>query len=176
MAVYRNLAMTQLSRREFSIAVLGAAAAAGRAAHAAPVQAARAAAAPAAGGPDALAGLTLSEASARLQSGAVTSTDLVNACLARIDVYNPKVNAFITVTRDAALAQAKTLDAERRAGRVRGPLHGIPIALKDNIDTAGVRTTAASAVFYDRVPPAGAAGARGDARDSAHAVGERHTD
>src|SRR5215468_4904637 len=152
MAVYRNLAMTQLSRREFSIAVLGAAAAAGRAAHAAPVQAARAAAAPAAGGPDALAGLTLSEASARLQSGAVTSTDLVNACLARIDVYNPKVNAFITVTRDSSLAQAKTLDAERRAGRVRGPLHGIPIALKDNVDTAGVRTTAASAVFDDRVP------------------------
>src|SRR5215510_11324228 len=152
MAVYRNLAMTQLSRREFSIAVLGAAAAAGRAAHAAPVQAARAAAAPAAGGPDALAGLTLAEASARLQSGAVTSVDLVNACLARIDVYNPKVNAFITVTREQALAQARTLDAEQRAGRVRGPLHGIPIALKDNIDTAGVRTTAASAVFDDRVP------------------------
>src|SRR5262249_19278238 len=71
---------------------------------------------------------------------------------ARIDVYNSKVNAFITVTPDAALAQAKALDAERRAGRVRGPLHGIPIALKDNIDTAGVRTTAASAVFDDRVP------------------------
>jgi aspartyl-tRNA(Asn)/glutamyl-tRNA(Gln) amidotransferase subunit A len=76
----------------------------------------------------------------------------VTACLARVDVYNPKVNAFITVLREQAIAQAKTLDAERRAGRVRGPLHGIPIALKDNIDTAGIRTTAASAIFDDRVP------------------------
>src|SRR5262249_6677681 len=146
--------MTQLSRREFSIAVLGAAAAAARSAGATPVdfQSARASSAPVAGGTDALAGLTLTEASARLQAGSGPSAHLVNACLARIDVYNSKVNAFITVTRDAALAQAKALDAERRAGRVRGPLHGIPIALKDNIDTAGVRTTAASAVFDDRVP------------------------
>jgi len=103
--------MTYLSRREFSIAVLGAAAGAARAVHAAPIQSARAAAAPAIGGQDALAGLTLAEASARLQSGAVTSVDLVNACLARIDIYNPKVNAFITVTREAALAQARALDA-----------------------------------------------------------------
>ena len=73
----------------------------------------------------------------------MSSTDLVNACLARIDVYNSKVNAFITVTRDQALAQAKALDAEQRTGKLRGPLHGIPIALQDNIDTAGVRTTAA---------------------------------
>ena len=54
--------------------------------------------------------------------------------------------------REQALAQARELDAEQRAGRLRGPLHGIPIALKDNIDTAGIRTTAASAVFDDRVP------------------------
>src|SRR5262245_12625608 len=143
--------MTDLSRREFSFALLGAAAAVARTAGASPTQSARASAAPAAGH-DALAGLTLADAAARLQAGSVSSVDLVNACLARIDVYNSKVNAFITVTPDAALAQAKALDAERRAGRVRGPLHGIPIALKDNIDTAGVRTTAASAVFDDRVP------------------------
>jgi aspartyl-tRNA(Asn)/glutamyl-tRNA(Gln) amidotransferase subunit A len=54
--------------------------------------------------------------------------------------------------RESAWPKAATLDAEQRAGRFRGPLHGIPIALKDNIDTAGVRTTAASAVFDDRVP------------------------
>jgi len=141
-----------LSRREFTMSLFGATAAARviRAADlgidAEPIQRS----APAAS--DALAGLTLAEASARLHAGAVTSVDLVSACLARIDVYNPKVNAFITVTREQALAQARTLDAEQRAGRVRGPLHGIPIALKDNIDTAGVRTTAASAVFDDRVP------------------------
>ncbi len=164
--------MTHLSRREFSIAVLGAAATATRVAGAVPFQSARPSAASVAGGPDALAGLTLAEASARLQSGAVTSADLVSACLARIDVYNPKVNAFITVTRDAAMAQAKALDAERRAGRVRGPLHGIPIALKDNIDTAGVRTTAASAVFDDRVPSEDAEVARRLAAAGAILVGK----
>ena len=100
----------------------------------------------------ALAAISLSEASARIQARSVTAVELVNACLGRIDVYNPKVNAFITVMREAALAQARTLDAEQRDGKLRGPLHGIPIALKDNIDTAGVRTTAASAVFDDRVP------------------------
>jgi aspartyl-tRNA(Asn)/glutamyl-tRNA(Gln) amidotransferase subunit A len=82
----------------------------------------------------------------------VTSVALVNACLGRIDVYQPKLNAFITVMREQALARARVLDDEQRAGKVRGPLHGIPIALKDNIDTAGTRTTAASAVFDDRVP------------------------
>src|SRR5262245_37336518 len=143
-----------LSRREFTVSVLGTVAAATRTAGAMPSQtdgrtAQRMAAA---AGSDALAGLTLAEASARLRIGTVTSVDLVNACLARIDVYNPKVNAYITVTREQALAQAKALDVEHRAGRLRGPLHGIPIALKDNIDTAGVRTTAASGVFDDRVP------------------------
>ena len=164
--------MAQLSRREFSIAVLGAAAVATRAAGASPFQAPKASAAPSSDGRDGLAGLTLAEAAARLQSGAATSVDLVNACLARIDVYNPKVNAFITVTRDAAIAQAKALDAERRAGRVRGPLHGMPIALKDNIDTAGVRTTAASAVFDDRVPAEDAEVARRLAAAGAILIGK----
>ena len=163
--------MTDLSRREFSIALLGAAAAAARTAGASPIQSARASAAPVAGH-DALAGLTLADASARLQAGSVSSVDLVTACLERIDIYNPKVNAFITVTRDAALTQAKALDAERRAGRVRGPLHGIPIALKDNIDTAGVRTTAASAVFDDRVPSEDAEVARRLAAAGAIVVGK----
>jgi aspartyl-tRNA(Asn)/glutamyl-tRNA(Gln) amidotransferase subunit A len=121
---------------------------------------------------EALAGLTLADASARVRSGAVTSTELVTACLARIDVYNPKINAFITVTRDAALAQAKALDAEQRAGKPRGPLHGIPIALKDNIDTGGVRTTAASAVFDDRVPTEDAEVARRLAAAGAVVVGK----
>lgn len=82
----------------------------------------------------------------------VSPVELTTACLDRIATYNPKLNAFITVTRDAALAHAKVLEAEAKAGTFRGPLHGVPIALKDNIDTAGVRTTAASSVFDDRVP------------------------
>jgi aspartyl-tRNA(Asn)/glutamyl-tRNA(Gln) amidotransferase subunit A len=121
---------------------------------------------------DSLAALTVVEAAARLRAGTVTSVDLVNACLSRIDIYNPKVNAFITVTREAALAQAKTLDEERRAGRVRSPLHGVPIALKDNIDTAGVRTTAASAVFDDRVPSEDAEVARRLAAAGAILIGK----
>jgi aspartyl-tRNA(Asn)/glutamyl-tRNA(Gln) amidotransferase subunit A len=101
---------------------------------------------------DDLAAMTLAEASARIRARTVTPTQLVEACLARIQVYNPKVNAFITVLREAAMRQARELEAEQAAGKFRGPLHGIPIALKDNIDTAGIRTTAASAVFDDRVP------------------------
>jgi len=96
--------------------------------------------------------LTLAEASARIRARTVTPHQLVEACLARIQIYNPKVNAFITVMKGDALKQAQELGAEQKAGKFRGPLHGIPIALKDNMDTAGVRTTAASAVFDERVP------------------------
>jgi len=99
-----------------------------------------------------LSALTLAEASHRIHNRSVTSVALTEACLARIDAYNPLVNAFITVLREQAMAQARGLDAEAKAGKFRGPLHGIPLALKDNIDTAGIRTTAASAVFDDRVP------------------------
>lgn len=105
---------------------------------------------------DALAALTLTEASARIRAGTVTPTQLTTACLDRIAIYGPKLDCFITVMRDKALAQAAILDAEQKAGNFRGPLHGIPIALKDNIDTAGTLTTAGSGVFRDRVPTADA--------------------
>jgi aspartyl-tRNA(Asn)/glutamyl-tRNA(Gln) amidotransferase subunit A len=101
---------------------------------------------------DELTALTLSEASRRIHSGEVTSTQLTQALLDRIAIYNPKINAFITVMRQDALALAAKLDNEAKAGKFRGLLHGIPIAFKDNIDTEGTRTTAASAVFDDRVP------------------------
>ena len=146
--------MTRISRREFTATVVAAAAAASRHADIASAQTVNptASVSPSPTAGDTLADLTLAAASARIKAGTVTSKELVTACLGRIDIYNPKVNAFITVLREQALAQAAALDAEQRAGRMRGPLHGIPIALKDNIDTAGVRTTAASAVFDDRVP------------------------
>src|SRR3989449_3834018 len=172
---YRYRPMARLSRREFTISVLGTAAAATRVATATQQQTGSAATAPpppSRSAADTLAGLTLSEASARIKAGTITSAELVNACLSRIDLYNPKVNAFITITRDLALTQAKALDAEQRAGRLRGPLHGIPIALKDNIDTAGVRTTAASAVFDDRVPAEDAEVARRLAAAGAVVVGK----
>lgn len=99
-----------------------------------------------------LAELTLAEASKRIRSGAVTSRDLTLACLKRTAVENPRLNAFITVMREQALAEAAVLDAEARHKKFRSPLHGIPIALKDAIDTAGTRTTAASAQYENRVP------------------------
>lgn len=98
------------------------------------------------------AGLTLAQASTAVRRGTVTSRDLTLACLDRINAENPKVNALISVMSDAALAQAAALDAEARTAKFRSPLHGIPIALKDAIDTAGTRTTAGSALFEHRVP------------------------
>jgi aspartyl-tRNA(Asn)/glutamyl-tRNA(Gln) amidotransferase subunit A len=87
-----------------------------------------------------------------LRRGSISPVELTSGCLARIEKLNPRLNAFITVTSESALAQARQAEAEIRRGDWRGPLHGIPLALKDLIDTAGVRTTAASALFKDRSP------------------------
>jgi aspartyl-tRNA(Asn)/glutamyl-tRNA(Gln) amidotransferase subunit A len=96
--------------------------------------------------------LGLSEASQRVRSKNVSPVELTHECLSRIERLNPKLNAFITVTADSALAEARRAEAEIQHDRWRGPLHGIPIALKDLVDTAAVRTTAASGLFKDRVP------------------------
>ncbi len=96
--------------------------------------------------------LSLTEAAALVRKKAVSPVELTRACLARIEELDPALNAFITVTAEAAREQARAAEREIARGRRRGPLHGIPIALKDLIDTAGVRTTAASAVFRERVP------------------------
>jgi aspartyl-tRNA(Asn)/glutamyl-tRNA(Gln) amidotransferase subunit A len=102
--------------------------------------------------PDHLAKLTIAEASKKIRSGETTCADLTRACIERSRTYNPKINAYITLMHEEALTQAAQLDAEAKAGKFRGPLHGVPLALKDNIDTAGTRTTGGSAVFDDRVP------------------------
>jgi Asp-tRNA(Asn)/Glu-tRNA(Gln) amidotransferase A subunit family amidase len=78
--------------------------------------------------------------------------ELTQHCLVLIEKLNPALNAFITVTADRALDRARRAEREIFRGDYRGPLHGIPIGLKDIIDTAGVRTTAASALFKDRIP------------------------
>ena len=96
--------------------------------------------------------LSLTEMAARIRRRELTATALTEALFARIEAVEPKLNAFITVARESALRDAATLDAESAAGHLRGPLHGVPLAVKDNIDTAGLRTTAASLVFDDRVP------------------------
>jgi len=101
--------------------------------------------------PDLLA-LSLGEAARRVQAKELSPVELTEACLRQIERRNPEINAFITVTADSALAEARAAEAEIQRGHWRGPLHGIPIALKDLIDTAGVRTTAASNLFKDRIP------------------------
>ena len=96
--------------------------------------------------------LSISEAAELLRQKKISPVDLATACLDRIERLNPVLNAFITVTDEGALAQARRAEDEIQRGEWRGPLHGIPIGLKDLIDTAGVRTTCGSALFADRVP------------------------
>jgi aspartyl-tRNA(Asn)/glutamyl-tRNA(Gln) amidotransferase subunit A len=96
--------------------------------------------------------LSIAEAGRRIAARELSAVALTRAYLERIEDLDPKINAYITVTAEQALAQARALDAEITAGKNRGPLHGVPLGLKDNIDTAGIKTTAASAVYADRVP------------------------
>jgi aspartyl-tRNA(Asn)/glutamyl-tRNA(Gln) amidotransferase subunit A len=92
------------------------------------------------------ASLDIVEAGRRLRTGAVRSAGLTEACLARIAERNEALRAFVSVDTAGAMRQAAQADAELSAGRDRGPLHGIPIALKDLVDQAGVPTTAGSHV------------------------------
>ncbi len=90
--------------------------------------------------------------SALISNKKASPVEITKACLKRIQLLNPILNAFITVTGEQALKEATLAEREIRNGKWKGPLHGIPIALKDNIDTAGVLTTAASALYKDRIP------------------------
>src|SRR5215467_8148203 len=98
--------------------------------------------------------VTIDELDSRMRSGAETSTSLVRQYLARIDAIDqrgPAINCVIELNPDAA-AIAAQLDAERKSGRVRGPLHGIPVVIKDNIDTADtMHTTAGSLALADSI-------------------------
>ena len=99
-----------------------------------------------------LAFLSIERASALIRTKKVSPVELTQACLNRIERLDPQLNAFITVTAESALAEARQAEAEIQNHRWRGALHGIPIALKDLVDTAGVRTTAGSELFKDRIP------------------------
>jgi aspartyl-tRNA(Asn)/glutamyl-tRNA(Gln) amidotransferase subunit A len=94
---------------------------------------------------------SLAEASAGIAAGTLSPVALTEAALARIAALDPKLNAFITVTADRARRAAAAAEAEIKAGKRRGPLHGIPYALKDIYDVAGVRTTAHSKLLIDNV-------------------------
>ena len=96
--------------------------------------------------------MTILEAAAALRAREVSSAELVEASLAAIERHNPRINAFLTVTGDVARAAARQADQELARGKVRGPLHGIPVALKDVFCTKGIRTTCGSALYRDHVP------------------------
>ncbi len=95
---------------------------------------------------------SMSELAPRLRRKEISPVEITQQCLSRIEKLNPALNAFVTVLSDSALREAHVAESEIQRGEWRGPLHGIPIALKDLIDTAGVRTTAASALYEHRVP------------------------
>jgi amidase len=95
---------------------------------------------------------TIPQMQAALSSGRVTSHELVLLYLARIATYDHTLNAVIAVSK-TALAEADQLDRERAAGHIRGPLHGIPVALKDNIHTTNIPTTGGALAFKGLVPP-----------------------
>ncbi len=96
--------------------------------------------------------LTLTAAAERLRKRQLSPVELTQAVLDRIERLNPRIGAFITVTAEQALASARAAEQEIRQGRYKGPLHGIPVGVKDTHYTAGVRTTAASRVLSDFVP------------------------
>lgn len=96
--------------------------------------------------------LTIAAAAEMLRARSLSPVELTKAYLDRIAALDPALNAFITITADVALDQARVAEAEIASGTYRGPLHGVPLALKDLYDTAGIRTTAGSAFFAERVP------------------------
>jgi aspartyl-tRNA(Asn)/glutamyl-tRNA(Gln) amidotransferase subunit A len=96
--------------------------------------------------------LTIAEASRRMLRQELSPVELTQAALERISALNPRLNAFITVLGEQAGVAAKTAEQELMSGRRRGPLHGIPIALKDLCATKGVRTTAGSKILSENIP------------------------
>src|SRR5438552_7418386 len=95
---------------------------------------------------------TILELSDLIRRRSISPVELTRECVARIEKLNPTLNVFVTITAESAMVQARAAEEEIQQGKWRGPLHGIPIGLKDVIDTAGILTTAASALFKDRVP------------------------
>jgi aspartyl-tRNA(Asn)/glutamyl-tRNA(Gln) amidotransferase subunit A len=103
---------------------------------------------------------TLQEVAKLLQMQEISPVEVVDACLNRIEKLNPHLNAFITILAAEARQQAQAAEVEIKAGKWRGPLHGIPVGIKDFYDTAGIKTTAAFEHFKDRVPANDAVGVR----------------
>src|SRR5258706_9940203 len=100
--------------------------------------------------------LTIAEAARLIQQRELSPVELVDSRLARIEKLDGQLHSFIRVLADEARAAARAAEAEIKAGKYRGPLHGIPIGLKDIYETAGIATTGHSKVMQDHVPKADA--------------------
>lgn len=96
--------------------------------------------------------LTIAAAAEQIRTRQLSPVDLVHACLRRIDQLEPRLQAWVTIDRERALAAAQRCEEEIRRGQYRGPLHGIPIGIKDIFYTAGLKTTAGSPIYADFVP------------------------
>ena len=96
--------------------------------------------------------LTISELAPKIRLKEVSPVELTEAALARVDQLQPVLNSFITILHDQARAQAKEQEAALMRGEYRGPLHGIPVGIKDNLATGGIRTTVGSKALADHVP------------------------
>ena len=94
----------------------------------------------------------IGELAAQLESKQISPVELTRAYLERIRELDGKLNSYITLTEDTAIRQARRAEAEILAGRYRGPLHGVPYAVKDLVATKGIRTTWGSRLFEDQVP------------------------
>jgi len=96
--------------------------------------------------------MTIEEAARRLRTREVSAVELALESLRMIREQQPRLNAFITITEEVALEQARRADDDFARGSDRGPLQGVPYALKDLFDTSGIRTTGGTKIFADRVP------------------------
>ena len=119
-----------------------------------------------------LAYLSIEQAARLLRRREISPLDLVEAALARIERWNSSHFAFLTVLAESARRQAKRAERDIRRGSARGPLHGIPISLKDNFWTRGIRTTAGSKILADFVPQTDSDVAKSVARSGAILLGK----
>lgn len=95
---------------------------------------------------------TIGELSRQIRAKKLSPVELTDLYFKRIQKLNPALNAYMTLTEEQARKDAKTAEKEIARGKYRGPLHGIPVSIKDNLATCGVRTTAGSKVLADWVP------------------------
>ena len=99
---------------------------------------------------------SIASLAAGIQQGEISPVELTSTMLTRIEQLNPSLHAYNTVATEQALAQATVAEAEIAAGDYRGPLHGIPLGLKDLLYTKDIKTTVSSRIHYDHIPESNA--------------------